>query len=40
MNITQENIDTAALTFLVFGGLITFLGSVFVYLVKRPKKRK
>jgi len=46
MNIlTQENINNASYLFILIGGIITFLGSIVVYLDRRSrlelkKKRK
>lgn len=41
MNIlSEENITSSALVFLIFGGLITFWGSLVVYSQKRLKSKK
>lgn len=41
MNIlSEENIIASVYAFLVIGGLITFLGSLVVYLVKKSRKSK
>jgi len=41
MNIfSEENIVSSAYAFLIMGGLITFLGSLMIYSIKRSKGKK
>lgn len=37
MTISQEDITTAVLLFIVIGGLFTFAGGLLVYWIKRSK---
>ena len=38
--LSEENIIISVYLFLIMGGLITFLGSLMIYFMKKSKKRK